>query len=667
MGSLRLFVFVTVLALLVPAAPAQSNPNLPIIVAAHNGSVQVAGLSDGSLVWRQAGALDWKSANLSLPKNGVSHLTWDGRQFVATGFFSVARSTDGRNWSLATVPAGRAFDPGNIISDSEFFKRGSKSANQIQSFLNSKVSQCQSGYVCLKDFREKTFDRASSPMCRAYKSPGIETAAQIIARVSEACGVSAEVLLVLLQKEQSLVTHTAPSSTRFQRATGYACPDTAPCNSLYFGFYNQVYNAARQFQRYSNPPGTSRFFTWYRVGSPSDVLYHPNSACGRAPTVIRNQATAGLYYYTPYVPNAASIRAFSGLGDSCSSYGNRNFWRIYNLWFSTTRDYQTWFANSSGVRLVIDRDGSVARGDNNVSSWSVGTRLPGTTSKRVQRVGNLSDGRIAVVRDDGRIFVTSDGLRWDSINSSVTLHESGWILPVINGEIMAGPPAPSNLTVSITDDVVLSWTRPADIAGSPVLSYTLFLLDKKGRVIVNQEVPATEAQTESFRVSESPSITPILAVKRQYRFAVSARNQFGEGARSKASRGGFQVTPPGPPQSLSISADGGMTAWWSSPRTSGGAPVEGYRVHLLNAKGKLIATSETLIPQDGGSNVVKLTELSFSGQLQSGTNYRLAVTALTRFGESARPNNKRSVRFQFVEFVEEVPPTSENDENSVLD
>jgi hypothetical protein len=196
-------------------------------------------------------------------------------------------------------------------------------------------------------------------MCGEYKSGGRETAAQIIARVSAACGVSAEMLLVLLQKEQSLVTHQSPSATRFKIATGYACPDTAPCDSLYFGFYNQVYHAAKQFKRYANPPGTSTFFTWYPVGKKSNVLFHPNSLCGRTPVTVKNQATAGLYYYTPYTPNGPSLQSFSGTGDACSSYGNRNFWRIYNLWFNPTKSYSTWYLHAGSSHLVIDNDGSI--------------------------------------------------------------------------------------------------------------------------------------------------------------------------------------------------------------------------------------------------------------------------------------------------------------------
>ncbi|MGA1827654.1 MAG: hypothetical protein WAZ28_05330, partial [Microbacterium sp.] len=52
---------------------------------------------------------------------------------------------------------------------------------------------------------------------------------------------------------------------------------------------------------------------------------------------VQNQATANLYYYTPYQPNAAAIRAGYGEGDGCSSYGNRNFFQYFSDWFGATQ------------------------------------------------------------------------------------------------------------------------------------------------------------------------------------------------------------------------------------------------------------------------------------------------------------------------------------------
>ena len=55
------------------------------------------------------------------------------------------------------------------------------------------------------------------------------------------------------------------------------------------------------------------------------------------PVFIQNQATANLYYYTPYQPNAAALRAGYGEGDGCSAYGNRNFYQYFTDWFGATQ------------------------------------------------------------------------------------------------------------------------------------------------------------------------------------------------------------------------------------------------------------------------------------------------------------------------------------------
>lgn len=235
------------------------------------------------------------------------------------------------------VPAEAAdlsqFRAGNIISNNVFFNSGSMGEAQVQSFLNSRVSGCSSGYVCLKDYTQSTPSRGADSHCSAYAGAGNEPAARIIVKVAQACGINPQVLIVMLQKEQGLVTSTGPSSTRYQIAMGYACPDTAACDSQYYGFFNQVYSAARQFKVY----GSSSNFTWYAPGRTANVRYHPDASCGSSPVYIENQATANLYYYTPYQPNAAALAAGYGTGDRCSAYGNRNFFNYFTDWFGSTQ------------------------------------------------------------------------------------------------------------------------------------------------------------------------------------------------------------------------------------------------------------------------------------------------------------------------------------------
>ena len=67
------------------------------------------------------------------------------------------------------------------------------------------------------------------------------------------------------------------------------------------------------------------------------IYWNPNYSCGNSSVYIENQATAALYIYTTYRPNQAALNNLYGSGDGCSSYGNRNFWRIFTDWFGSTQ------------------------------------------------------------------------------------------------------------------------------------------------------------------------------------------------------------------------------------------------------------------------------------------------------------------------------------------
>ncbi|GAA4187736.1 hypothetical protein GCM10022219_00960 [Microbacterium oryzae] len=242
------------------------------------------------------------------------------------------------------------FDAGNLISDAAMYTSGTMTAAQIQSFITGKAPKCDRGYTCLKDFAQRTATKKADAYCtQTYQGASRESAGTIISKVSRACGVSEKVLLVMLQKEQGLVTHHWPSDWRYDIAMGYACPDGAACDERYFGFQNQVYMAAHQLQRYSK----DSFFNWYPVGKTSQVRWHPDASCGSGPVRIQNKATAALYYYTPYQPNRASLAAgYAASNDRCASYGNRNFYNYYTDWFGPSRGGGGPKADSSGTVAV---------------------------------------------------------------------------------------------------------------------------------------------------------------------------------------------------------------------------------------------------------------------------------------------------------------------------
>lgn len=251
----------------------------------------------------------------------------------------------------AEAASGSDFNAGNIISDALFYDTSTMTVGQVQSFLESRVPNCVAGYTCLKDYRaDSTYQPARSAGCAAYPGQANQSAAEIIWLVSTLCGINPQVMLVLLEKEQGLVSGRAPTEGIYRKATGFGCPDTAVCDSVYYGFFNQVYNAAYQYKKYQVSPGGRNF----QAGRVNTIQWHPDAACGTSQVYIENQATAGLYIYTPYRPNSASLANMYGSGNGCSTYGNRNFFRIFTDWFGSTQgggDFAR-TANDSSIWLL---------------------------------------------------------------------------------------------------------------------------------------------------------------------------------------------------------------------------------------------------------------------------------------------------------------------------
>lgn len=218
------------------------------------------------------------------------------------------------------------FNPGNIISDGQFFNGSAMSQAEVQSFLDT-----QGGSLAAMTF--DTSNKSGEGLCADYTGTKGESAAAIIDQSARACKVSQKVLLTVMQKEQHLVTAVDPSDYQLMAAMGLNCPDTADCDPAYAGFFRQVYGAAKRYRYYLE----HEEHYGYTAHNLNYIQYHPNAACGGAQVYIENKATALLYIYTPYQPNIAALAAGNGTGDSCSSYGNRNFALIYTSWFGSPR------------------------------------------------------------------------------------------------------------------------------------------------------------------------------------------------------------------------------------------------------------------------------------------------------------------------------------------
>lgn len=266
--------------------------------------------------------------------------------FVAVFLFSFLAQRF-RNNDDVDAASLAGFDPGYIISDWQMGNYNSMSESEIQAFLtakNSCANRDYSLYQRLSTNKNYTWHwKDGHFVCLSEELFGDgevigegETAAHIIWQTAQDYHINPQVLMVLLQKETSLITDPIPNNGDYRKATGYGCPDTAPCSSQYYGFKNQVRRAAALFRTVLDGGWTN-----YPLGN-NYVQYNPNAACGGSVVNIRSLATSALYRYTPYQPNAGAIAA--GYGTAyCGAYGNRNFYLYFEDWFGGITNAGVWY------------------------------------------------------------------------------------------------------------------------------------------------------------------------------------------------------------------------------------------------------------------------------------------------------------------------------------
>jgi hypothetical protein len=259
----------------------------------------------------------------------------------------------------AEAASAAGFNSGNIIDDLVFTNKNTMSPDQIQVFLNSKVPTCDTWGTQPSEFGGGTRAQWGSAhgapppyTCIKDYYEGGYSAAQIIYNTAQEFSINPQVLIVLLQKEQALITDTWPTPGQYRSATGYGCPDSTPgvCDSSYYGFTNQVRWAARMFRAiFNNSPN---WYTPYVLGN-NYIQYNPNSSCGGSVVNIENRATQSLYNYTPYQPNQGALNAGYGTAP-CGAYGNRNFYLYFIDWFGTVRASDSMSPHPDGTVIALD-------------------------------------------------------------------------------------------------------------------------------------------------------------------------------------------------------------------------------------------------------------------------------------------------------------------------
>lgn len=346
--------------------------------------------------------------------------------FVAVFLFAFLAQRFGGVSEDANAANLNNFNAGYIISDYQMTDYKSMSEAEIQNFLKSK-GNCNNTNFSGVGTRVDYFSDYTPPttwhvenghtVCLADENMNGETAAHIIWQAAQDYKINPKVLIVLIQKETGLITDPIPNSWDYQRTAGYGCPDTAACSEKYYGFKNQIRNAAYLFRIVMD--GNS---SYYPIGN-NYVQYNPNAGCGGSVINIRNLATSALYRYTPYQPNAGALAAGYGTAP-CGAYGNRNFYAYFEDWFGQI----TWDGWPSKATVLTNNRVSAEKTDMALSyqthiehygwlGWVNGGEMAGTAGygARVEAIQiKLGEGLTGIeyrahVQDIGWMQYVKDG------------------------------------------------------------------------------------------------------------------------------------------------------------------------------------------------------------------------------------------------------------------
>ncbi|MDR1196681.1 MAG: hypothetical protein LBL08_00140 [Candidatus Nomurabacteria bacterium] len=259
---------------------------------------------------------------------------------VFIGVFSVFQP------EVQTAEAANAknFNAGNIISDAVFTNNSAMTAAQIQDFLNKQNSVCLKSktWLGLYDVNKNGLveDKTKDEQYGGSTGKKTMTSAQLIKAAADIYRINPQVILVMLQKETSMLTTTDCAAWRYQSALGAGIPDSGSKDpDATKSFVSQIDYGTSYLRTYLTAMGKigTKGYTYpysHRVGS-NKIKYHPTSSCGTKTVNIANQATAALYIYTPYTPDQKALDAGYGTGGSCSSYGNRNFYLFFVDYFGS--------------------------------------------------------------------------------------------------------------------------------------------------------------------------------------------------------------------------------------------------------------------------------------------------------------------------------------------
>lgn len=462
--------------------------------------------------------------------------------FVAVFFGLAILNTPG---SDATVKA-TDFKAGRIIDDEVFYNKNTMTVAEIQAFLDKYTPTCDvwgtktlgaaryhawgtapasmkradyakwrrevggdsryhdPPYVCVNLYYENPTTHETNFDTNFEKKEGMLSAAEIIYQAAQKYNINPQVLLVMLKKESYAWGDDWPIKWGYNTIMGYGCPDTAPCDEKYYGFYNQMMMAAWQMNYYKDHIYSYGYFPY----AYNNIYYSPTLSCGTKRVYLENIATTSLYIYTPYTPNDAALKNYPGTA-TCGSYGNRNFFMYFNEWFGTTlTTHATISLNEGDYTLALASDKSktlqlVKEDTGNGIKYTVGAIANNKVD--IFTIKKKSNGNYNIINkysDKALDIPSGDAISGKELQQYTQngLNPQEW-KPYDNGDgtFSLASVITGNLVVSIAEDgkVVLAPYKASDDQR--------FVLQEVETA--NSEDPSTTAPTNETPTTETPNPT----------------------------------------------------------------------------------------------------------------------------------------------------------------
>ncbi len=457
------------------------------------------------------------------------------------------------------------FDPNKIIDDKIFSDTQTFGGPEgVQKFLEVKGSILAN---TSPDFIAKLKEPDITMLKQGLEDPRpnlgrMRTAAELIWDASIQSGLNPQVIIVTLNKEQSLITgHQDSSPDKMQkaldRAMGFDCPDATGCGNLFPGFYYQLFGnfdsdgnrylgAAKSLMKSFNTDGGRGPQIDGHISRVGDVVTLDNTMGGfdgvspSQTITIMNRATAALYRFTPHVFN-----------------GNYNFWRFFNSWFrypngtllSLAGDIKTYIIQNGTKQLVPD---FVAKARNLNLASKITISPNEYDSYPTDKVFGPKDDTIVKTTDNSKTYVFINNIKHPASSfvisqrglnptqalevssSEASLFDTGNVLPPKDGTIIRGVTNPAIYLVDggriklfseytfkqrkiaakqvtpVPDDEITTYEKQGFV---PPLDNTLIKSTDKGTVYLvdkglKRPVTAELFKNRGFKVKDVVSLSP---------------------------------------------------------------------------------------------------------------------------------------------------------------